>query len=53
MTPRSYNSFSEMVDEVCISRLYAGIHYSISCERGARQGKKIGQNVEQNLRFLK
>ena len=39
MAPHSYNSFSEMVDEVCMSRVYAGIHYRLSCERGARQGK--------------
>jgi hypothetical protein len=53
MAPHSYNSFSEMVDEVCMSRVYAGIHYRISCERGARQGKKIGQNIEHKLHFLK
>jgi hypothetical protein len=53
MAPRSYNSFNEMVDEIGISRVYAGIHYRISCERGAWQGKKIGQNTNQKLHFFK
>ena len=53
MAPHSYSSFSEMVDEVCISRVYAGIHYRLSCERGAQQGQKIAQNVLDKVKFLK
>jgi hypothetical protein len=53
MAPRSYNSFYEMVDEIGISRVYAGIHYRISCERGAWQGRKIGQNIDRKLHFFK
>jgi hypothetical protein len=53
MAPRTYNSFNEMVNDIGVSRVYAGIHYRISCERGASMGKKIGQNVDEKLHFLK
>jgi len=53
MTPRSYNSFDELAKEIGDSRVYAGIHYRYSCEKGCEQGRKIGQNIEQKLHFLK
>ena len=53
MAPRTYLSFTDFVNEIGISRVYAGIHYRISCESGALLGKKIGQNVEEKLHFLK
>ena len=53
MAPRSFNSFDELTQEIGTSRVYAGIHYRISCERAALQGKKIGQNIENKLKFLK
>ncbi len=53
MAPRTYNSFDELVKEICDSRIYAGIHYRISCEWGAEQGRKIGQNINKTLKFKK
>ena len=51
MAPRSYNSFDELVKEIGDSRVYAGIHYRYSCERGCEQGRKIGQNIAKKLHF--
>jgi hypothetical protein len=51
MTARSYNSFEELVKEICDSRVYAGIHYTYSCTSGAQQGKKIAQNINNALNF--
>jgi len=42
-----------MVKELGDSRIYGGIHYWHSCEKGAEQGRKIGQNIQVTLRFLK
>jgi len=53
MSPRSFTSFNAMVQEIGDSRLYAGIHYRLSCERGAEQGRKIGQNINKTVKFLK
>ena len=50
---RHYNSFDEMMQEISISRLYGGIHYRYSCEEGMKQGKKIAQNIDNSLKFLK
>ena len=51
MAPRSYNSFDELAKEIGDSRVYAGIHYRYSCERGCEQGRKIGQNIAKKLHF--
>ena len=53
MPPRSFNSFDAMVQEIGDSRVYGGIHYRFSCEKGSEQGRKIGQNIQVTLRFLK
>lgn len=53
MAPRHYDSFSQMAEEIGISRLYAGIHYRASVEKGGKQGNKIAKNILQNLRFKK
>jgi len=53
MAPRSYISFDAMVQEIGDSRVYAGIHYRLSCERGTQQGRKIGQNINHTVKFLK
>jgi hypothetical protein len=50
---RHYDSFDEMMEEISISRLYGGIHYRYSCEEGMKQGKKIAENIDKSLRFLK
>ena len=51
MAARSYNSFDELAKEIGDSRVYAGIHYAYSCEKGCEQGKKIGENIAKKLRF--
>lgn len=53
MSPRSYNSPDELVNEICDSRMYAGIHYRISCEWGSKLGRKIAKNVNNTLKFRK
>ncbi|HJS56340.1 MAG TPA: vanadium-dependent haloperoxidase [Chitinophagaceae bacterium] len=53
MTPRTYNSMQELVKEICDSRVYAGIHYTYSCTAAAEQGRKIGQNINNTLKFRK
>jgi hypothetical protein len=53
MSPRTYNSFDAFVQEIGDSRVYAGIHYRLSCERGAQQGRKIGRNIIHKVKFMK
>lgn len=53
MAPRSFNSFKELANDISISRVYAGIHYRISCERGQTSGEKIGKNINEKLKFKK
>ena len=53
MAPRLYNSFNDLSVEIGNSRLYAGIHYKYSCVAGRDQGRKIGENINNKLRFLK
>jgi hypothetical protein len=53
MAPRHYNSFDEMVNEIAKARVYAGIHYTLSCMEGNKQGKKIAENVLNIVRFKK
>jgi hypothetical protein len=42
---RTFSSFIQASDECSISRLYGGIHYRMSVDRGAAAGKKIGQLI--------
>jgi hypothetical protein len=53
MPSRYYASFDAMVKEISDSRVYAGIHYRLSCDKGEEQGKKIGQNINATVKFLK
>jgi len=46
---RHYNSFLQASDECSISRLYGGIHYHISVDRGAENGRKIGAFIMNKL----
>jgi hypothetical protein len=50
---RHYDSFNEMTQEISMSRLYGGIHYRYSCDEGMKQGKKIAENIDNTLKFLK
>lgn len=51
--PRSYHSFSQLAEEIGISRLYAGIHYRASVEKGRKQGTRVARNILWKLRFEK
>jgi hypothetical protein len=53
MAPRTYNSFDDVVDEVAKARVYAGIHTRMACEAGLVEGKKVAQNIDSKLKFLK
>lgn len=50
---RSYNSFHAWEVEMADSRVYAGIHYQESCDKGRWLGEKVSQNVLGILKFLK
>lgn len=43
--PRQFSSFSEVAEEVAISRVYAGIHYKIAVDVGLDLGKQLGDKV--------
>ena len=53
MPSRSYTSLDQLAKEVSDSRVYAGIHYRYSCDKGVELGRKIGQNINRKLKFLK
>jgi hypothetical protein len=50
---RSYNSFSEMAKEMSDSRVFSGIHYQASCNKGLLLGEKVAQNILDKVNFLK
>jgi PAP2 superfamily len=43
--PRTYNTFSEMVNEDAISRIYLGVHWRMDCEEGVRLGYQVARKV--------
>jgi len=53
MPARSYNSFHELAIESGLSRIYAGIHYRYSVEKGWLIGKKVADNIFAKLKFKK
>ena len=46
---RHFDSFLQASDECSISRLYGGIHYRLSVDKGAESGKKIGEFLIRKL----
>ena len=50
---RNYNSFFEMSKEMADSRVFAGIHYQASCDKGRWLGHKVSQNILSKVKFLK
>jgi hypothetical protein len=42
---RSFKTLEEYLSEISSSRVYAGLHYSLSCTAGEKAGKKIAANV--------
>lgn len=53
LEPRHYSSFREAGEEAGWSRLYGGIHYRVSIERGFWQGRKVAHNIISSVKFLK
>lgn len=50
---RHYNSFEELAQEMAIARVYAGIHYKPAVYAGVALGKKVAQNILNNIQFQK
>lgn len=50
---RSYTSFTEMAKDMADSRVYGGIHYQASADKGVQLGEKIAQTILSKLRFAK
>jgi len=50
---RSYDSFYEMGKEMADSRVFAGIHYQASCDKGRWLGEKVSSNILRRIKFLK
>jgi hypothetical protein len=53
MPPRSFSSFKALGEDAGNSRLLAGIHYQHSIDIGLGQGRKVAQNINNKLKFLK
>jgi hypothetical protein len=53
MPPQPYSSFSDMADQIGMSRVYAGIHTRYACEAGRVFGKNIANNILSKVKFLK
>jgi hypothetical protein len=45
LKPRTFESFLHYANEAALSRLYGGIHYRISNERGLENGKRVGRAI--------
>jgi len=50
---RNYSSFEELGAEMGNSRVFAGIHYQPSVDKGITMGKKVCNNILNNVNFLK
>lgn len=46
---RSFTSFRQAALEASISRVYGGIHYTMDCNSGNDQGRKIGTYIVEKL----
>ncbi|MFT7157037.1 MAG: hypothetical protein ACI8Q1_002052 [Parvicella sp.] len=51
--PRMYQNFTEMSEEMSISRLYGGIHYESTLAVSLEYGRKIGINTLSMLKLRK
>jgi hypothetical protein len=45
MPPQAYTSFSDMAQQIGLSRLYSGIHTRYACDVARGMGNKIAQNT--------
>ena len=51
LPPRDYSSFIAMAEEMADSRVFGGIHYQASCDKGLLMGIKIAQNILNQVEF--
>lgn len=49
-SPRTFNSFTEMSEEISISRFYGGIHFRRTLDNSLIYGRKIGNYVSTQLK---
>ncbi len=50
---RSFNSFNEAAAEAAISRMYGGIHFRTAIEVGVKQGRNLGNFINEKLKMKK
>lgn len=50
---RSYNSFNDMAKEMADSRVFAGIHYQESCDKGRWLGETISRKILGKINFCR
>ena len=50
---RNYSSFDELGREMGDSRVWAGIHYQESCDKGFWLGQAVSENILNKVKFLK
>ncbi|MDZ7608324.1 MAG: vanadium-dependent haloperoxidase [Cyclobacteriaceae bacterium] len=48
---RNFNSFAELTKEMADSRVFGGIHYQASCDKGRILGSKVALNVMEQIEF--
>jgi len=53
MPDQHYTSFYDMADQIGKARVYAGIHYTVSCTEGNKMGQQVAKNILNKLKFLK
>ncbi len=48
---RNFISFNQAAEEAALSRMYGGIHYRVAIEEGLKQGRGLGQFVNEKLKM--
>ena len=51
--PRSYTSFTQMMNDISDSRFYGGLHYNATLDKSEVQGAKVAQNILSTVNFKK
>lgn len=52
-TPRSFDSFTELSEEISISRFYGGIHFKTTLDTSLKYGRMIGVHVFETIKCRK
>jgi hypothetical protein len=48
-TSRAFNTTDDLIDEIVEARIYGGMHYRTSSERGVQLGKKVAKWVDKHF----